>query len=101
MLTSGNKGVNANDYSVNKIVDTHSKSDAGFNFTQSQADFLELMLSHGVQELSRSLKLIHDLALYHSDIPFDKNEKTALFDLKLLWEGFEQIDREKQVIKEK
>ncbi|GGB87623.1 hypothetical protein [Dyadobacter sediminis] len=95
---SNGLGVNANDYSVNKIVDTHSKSDAGFNFTQSQADFLELVLSHGATELSRSLKLIHDLALYHSDISFNKVEKSALFDLKLLWESFEQIKKEKRVI---
>ncbi|KAA6431591.1 hypothetical protein FEM33_25130 [Dyadobacter flavalbus] len=73
-------------------------SNPRFNFTQSQADFLELVLSHGVMEFSRSLKLIHDLALYHSDISFNKVEKSALFDLKLLWESFEQIEREKQVI---
>jgi hypothetical protein len=35
--------------------------------------------------------MIHDLAPYHSDVPFDTAEKTALFDLKVLWEGFERM----------
>jgi hypothetical protein len=35
--------------------------------------------------------MIHDLALYHSDIPFDKHEKSALFDLKVLRKGLEQM----------
>ncbi|MCE7067435.1 hypothetical protein [Dyadobacter sp. CY326] len=26
-----------------------------------------------------------------SDIPFDTAEKSALFDLKVLWEGFEKM----------
>jgi hypothetical protein len=37
--------------------------------------------------------MIHDLALYHSDIPFDQAEKSALFDLKVLWEGLEKWGR--------
>jgi hypothetical protein len=35
--------------------------------------------------------MIHDLALYHSDIPFDMAEKSALFDLNVLWEGLEKM----------
>lgn len=35
--------------------------------------------------------MIHDLALYHSDIPLDQAQKSALFDLKLLWEGLERM----------
>jgi hypothetical protein len=35
--------------------------------------------------------MIYDLALYHSDVPFDKAKKSALFDLKVLWEGFERM----------
>ncbi|MDR6806041.1 hypothetical protein J2Y45_003233 [Dyadobacter sp. BE34] len=35
--------------------------------------------------------MIHDLALYHSDVPLDQVEKSALFDLKVLWEGFERM----------
>ncbi|NIJ52748.1 hypothetical protein FHS68_001918 [Dyadobacter arcticus] len=36
--------------------------------------------------------MIHDLALYHSDIPVGNVEKSALFDLKVLWEGFEKME---------
>jgi hypothetical protein len=53
--------------------------------------FLYLVDCQGCKELSQSLKMIHDLALYHSDIPFDIAEKTALFDLKVLWEGLEKM----------
>ncbi|ACT91363.1 hypothetical protein Dfer_0092 [Dyadobacter fermentans DSM 18053] len=35
--------------------------------------------------------MVHDLALYHSDVPFDQAEKDALCDLKLLWEGLERM----------
>ena len=59
-----------------------------------EKEFIDFIMFHRIAELSKSLKLIHDLALYHSDVPFDKNEKTALFDLKLLWEGLEKIEKE-------
>jgi hypothetical protein len=35
--------------------------------------------------------MVHDLALYHSDVPFEKAEKSALFDLKVLGEGLEEM----------
>ena len=60
----------------------------------AQAEFIDYIMFHGVSEFSESLKLIHDLALYHTDVPFDQNEKAALFNLKILWEGFEQIEKE-------
>ena len=62
--------------------------------SKSQLEFLNDLKFHGLGQLSESLKRIHDLALYHSDVPFDKEEKSALFDLKILWEGFERIRRE-------
>ena len=40
-----------------------------------------------------TLKMIHDFALYHTDLCFDTEEKIALFNLKLLWEGLEKINR--------
>lgn len=62
------------------------------SLTEPQADLIDFILFHGASGLSSSLKIIHDLALYHSDVPFDKVEKAALFDLKLLWEQLEQMD---------
>ena len=64
------------------------------NVSQSQLEFLEYLRFYGLGQLSRSLKLIHDLALYHADVPFDEPERSALFDMKVLWEGFERIGRE-------
>ena len=64
------------------------------NVSKSQLEFLEYLRFYGLGQLSSSLRLIHDLALYHSDMPFNEPEKSALFDMKVLWEGFERIGRE-------
>jgi hypothetical protein len=64
------------------------------SLTSTQAEFIDFVLFHGVKDLSKSLKLVHDLALYHSDVMVDETEKIALFDLKLLWEGFDRIGEE-------
>lgn len=58
------------------------------------SQFTNFVLLHGVHEFSKSLKMIHDLALYHSDVPLEEAEKIALYDLKLLWEGFERMGEE-------
>ena len=63
-------------------------------FQKSQFEFLDYLKFHGWGQLSKSLRLVHDLALYHSDVPFNEGEKAALFDLKILWEGFERIGKE-------
>jgi hypothetical protein len=91
MQTSNGPGVDSKKHSVNPTNDARHALDVGAPLTQSQADFLYIVDCQGCRELSQSLKMIHDLALYHSDIPFDKNEKTALFDLKVLWEGLEKM----------
>ena len=59
--------------------------------SKPQLKFLDYIRFHREQELSKSLKLIHDLALYHSDVPFDQDQKSALFDLKILWEGLDTL----------
>ena len=92
MQTSNGQGVEQH-HSVN-TQGTRKVSKTKVLLTTAQAEFMDLVLSHGTGELSRSLKMIHDLALYHSDIPFDDPEKAALFDIKLLWEGLEEISRE-------
>ena len=92
MQTSNGQGVEQN-HSVN-TQGTRKVSKTKVLLTSAQAEFMDLVLSHGTSELVRSLKMIHDLALYHSDVPFDDLEKVALFDIKLLWEGLEEISRE-------
>ena len=91
MQTSNGPGVDSNKQSVNPTNDARHALDVGAPLTQSQADFLYIVDCQGCRELYQSLKMIYDLALYHSDIPFDQAEKSALFDLKVLWEGLEQM----------
>lgn len=92
MRTSNGPGVGSNVNSVNPTNDVRHASNVGIPLTQSQAEFWYLVESQGCKELAHSLRMVHDLALYHSDVPFDAAEKSALFDLKVLWEGFEKMD---------
>ncbi|WAC11435.1 hypothetical protein [Dyadobacter pollutisoli] len=92
MQTLTNEGsVDSNANSVNPTNDARHASNVSTPLTQSQAEFWYLVECQGCKELANSLKMIHNLALYHSDIPFDTAEKSALFDLKVLWEGFEKM----------
>lgn len=94
MRTSNGQSVCLNGNSVSTTVDARHVSKIQKSLLPSQAEFLDSIMFHGVSGFSKSLKLIHDLALYHSDVPFDEDEKSALFDLKILWEGFERIGQE-------
>ena len=95
MQTSNGQSVGLNGTSVNTTVDARNVSKkVKVLLTPNQAEFIDFVLFHGVKDFSKSLRMIHDLALYHSDVTFDEPEKAALFDLKLLWEGFERIDEE-------
>ena len=87
MSTQNGQSVCLNASSASTAVDTRYVS-------QSQIEFLDYLLFSGLGQLSRSLKLIHDLALYHSDVSFNEEERSALFDLKMLWEAFERIGQE-------
>lgn len=91
MQTSDGFSVGSNAHSTNTTTDARHASNVGSPLTSSQAEFLYLIECQGYRELSSSLKVIHDLALYHSDVPLDQVEKSALFDLKVLWEGFERM----------
>jgi hypothetical protein len=91
MQTPNGSRADSNENSVNPTNDARHASNASTPLTQSQAEFWYLVESQGCKELAHSLKMVHDLALYHSDIPFDAAEKSALFDLKVLWEGLEKM----------
>ena len=91
MQTSNGDGVDSNANSVNPTNDARHATNVGDPLTQSQAEFWYLVECQGCKELAHSLKMVHNLALYHSDIPFATAEKSALFDVKLLWEGFEKM----------
>ena len=92
MRASNSQSIGANDCSADATVDTRNVSKVEVWLTPSQAEFIDYVVFHGVLEFSRSLRMIHDIALYHSDILFDEAEKIALFELKLLWEGFERME---------
>ena len=94
MRTSNGQSVCLECLDTNTTVDTRHISKIKKSLLPSQAEFLDYIMFHGVEEFSKSLKLIHDLALYHSDVSFNEDEKSALFDLKILWEGFERSRQE-------
>jgi len=58
-----------------------------------EKEFIDNLKFQGIEELVNSLKMIHDFALYHTDLCFDTPEKIALFNLKFLWEGLEQLGK--------
>ena len=60
----------------------------------SQLKFIEFIMLHDLKELIRSMKLIHDLALYHSNVPIKDEEKTALYSLKNISAFIEEIEAE-------
>ncbi|WP_439582041.1 hypothetical protein [Dyadobacter bucti] len=91
MQTLDGSGADSNKNSVNPTIDARHTSNFSSTITSAEADILYLIDTQGSRELARSLRMIHDMALYHSDISFDEPQKSALYDLKLLWEGLEKI----------
>ncbi len=57
----------------------------------SEREFLDFIRFYGIDDFVQSLKLIHDFALYHTQLSFDTDEKNALFSLKVLWERMEKM----------
>lgn len=88
MRTSKNQSDELNP-SAGKTSDTRNVSKVKVWLTPSQSEFIEFVLFYGASELSKSLKMVHDMALYHSDISINADEKRALFGVKCLWEGVE------------
>jgi hypothetical protein len=85
MRTSKNQSGELNP-SADTAGDTRNVSKIKVWLTPSQSEFIEFVLFYGASELSKSLKLVHDMALYHSDISINADEKRALFGVKCLWE---------------
>ena len=93
MLHSNGQSVPQNSSSENALVDARQVSGNAKSLSPAQAEFLSRVMFHGVHDLSTSLKLVHDIALYHSDYPFEEVEKSALYDVKSLWEGLEKMGK--------
>ena len=75
--------------SVNIANDTRNVSKTVKLLTSAEVDFLEFFNYLDSPKFVNSLKLIHDLAVYHSDVLFDVEEKTTLYDVRTLWEKIE------------
>lgn len=58
-----------------------------------EQEFIGNLKFQGIDDLINSLKMIHEFALYHTDLCFDTPEKIALFNLKFLWEGLEELGK--------
>nr|WP_299382372.1 hypothetical protein [Allomuricauda sp.] len=62
--------------------------------TPAQTQLLDFINALDAPDLVQSLKLVHDLALYHSDGPIEDPEKVALYWMKGLWEHIQAISME-------
>ena len=91
MRTSNGQSIPQNSSSENAPVDARQVSGNSKSLSPAQIEFLSMVMFHGVHDLSASLKLVHDIALYHSNYPFEEVEKSALYDMKSLWEGLENM----------
>jgi len=60
--------------------DTRNVSKVKDVVNASQCEFIDFVLFYGASELSESLRIVHDLALYHSDVPIGVEEKRALLE---------------------
>jgi len=67
--------------------------------TQAQIQLLDYADALDGPDLVKSLKLLHNIAVYHSSEPLDEAEKDALFNVKGLWECIERIVFEKWKVK--
>ena len=93
MRTSNGQSIPQNGSSENAPVDARHVSGNSKSLSPAQVELLSMVMFHGVHDLSASLKLVHDIALYHSDYPFEEVEKCALYDVKSLWEELEKIEQ--------
>ena len=85
MSTHNGQCKGQNPGSVGASVDTRDVS-------AIQVEFLKFLHFQGIPELVQSLKLVHDLALYHSDLLIDDDERVALFHVKIIWEELQKLE---------
>ena len=76
-----------------KNVESINDSEISKSLNSVEQEFIGNLKFQGIEELVNSLKMIHDFALYHTDLCLDTPEKIALFNLKFLWEGLEQLEK--------
>ncbi|MBO0329847.1 hypothetical protein [[Muricauda] lutisoli] len=71
--------------------EAHSAPKISQMLTPAQVQLLDYANYLDGPDLVKSLKLLHDIAVYFSNDPIDEKEKYALFSVKVLWECIEEI----------
>lgn len=90
LQTPNGQRVRLNGHSVHTTCNARHALKAKSTVTPAQAEFLQFFSKTEMPGISSSLKLAHELVLYHTDVVLDDEEKLALHNLKMLWE---EIDR--------
>lgn len=91
MLHTNGQGVVINGHSISTTGDVRKTSKAKRSISRTQAEFLSFIKDNDAKRLSDSLNFVHDLALYHSDLPLDEEEKFALYSVKILWQELDEL----------
>lgn len=76
--------------SENQFPITEETIDSG-DWTQPQIELLRLIYFHGAKHMAKSLRIVHDIALYQSEVPVDREEKDSLYDVIALSKSLKRI----------
>ena len=80
--------------SANATDDARNVSTITRELSPAQDELIDLVSLFGPLELAADCMSIHDMALYHSDMVVDTEEKSALYHLKHLADVLREIGRE-------
>jgi phosphopantetheine adenylyltransferase len=59
--------------------------------TKAEKALIHFLNEYGTKELVKSLRAVHDAALYHTELAINQREKQELFDVKLLADELEKM----------
>jgi hypothetical protein len=65
-----------------------------FNCTPAEIELLKTIRNENVSILIKAMLSIHDIAVYHSDIPLGKTERLQLLHIRLLADAMQEIEKE-------
>lgn len=93
MRTSNGQRARLNGVSVRTTGNARNALKNGPTPTPAQAEFIRFLSGNKneLPDFSSGLKLVHDLVLYHTDVPLDDDEKLALYNIKQLWEEIDKL----------
>lgn len=66
--------------------DAQAASQILYRLSPAQLKLLEYLDPLDGPDRVEALKLVHDIAVYHSHEPLEEMEKNALYQIKVLWE---------------